>query len=123
MALQSIAFMGLLFVTVTMHELGHALVARRFGVQTKQILLMPIGGAAILDGRPSRWSHELLIAFAAATSLVVGGVGVAIGLLIDGRNVALELGLLNLALGAFNLVPALPLDGEHMLRAPASSAG
>lgn len=117
-ALQSVAFMGLLFVTVTFHELGHALVARRFGVQTKQILLMPIGGAAVLDGRPTRWSHELLIAFAGpATSIAIGALCLGIGAFIEGRDVGTELGLLNLAIGVFNLAPALPLDGGHMLRA------
>lgn len=117
-AMMSISFMALLFVTVTLHELGHALVARRFGVATKQIVLMPIGGAAVLEGRPTRWSHDLLIAAAGPlTSLVIGGIGVGVGALIEGKNVAFDLGLLNLAIGVFNLVPALPLDGGHMLRA------
>src|SRR5512145_2276748 len=61
--------MGLLLViavfgTVVLHELGHVLVARRYGVATRRILLLPIGGIASMDGFPSRPRHELLIAVA-----------------------------------------------------------
>ncbi|MCC6625630.1 MAG: site-2 protease family protein [Deltaproteobacteria bacterium] len=124
MALQMVALTGLVLVSVVLHELGHALVARRFGLETKQILLMPLNGAAILDGRPKRWTHDFWIAFAGPlTSLAFAGLGMGLGLVM-GRgdepgqsNVLWDFGLFNLYIGAFNLVPAFPLDGGRMLRA------
>jgi len=122
MALQMVALTGLVLVSVVLHELGHALVARRFGLETRQILLMPLNGAAVLDGRPARWSHDFWIAFAGPlTSLAFAGLGLGLGLFIGDEpgqgNVLRDFGLFNLYIGAFNLVPAFPLDGGRMLRA------
>lgn len=121
-AFQMVAFMLMLFASVTVHELTHALVARRFGLETRQIILMPIGGAAILDGRTTKWTQDFWIAFAAPlTNVLLGlallGIGSALEAPNTPPNAALILGQINLGLGIFNLVPALPLDGGHMLRA------
>jgi Zn-dependent protease len=106
----------LVFGSVLAHELGHALVARRFRVQTREIVLMPLGGVALLDDRPARPWHELVIAFAGPlVSLVLGGLAFAVYQFYSDDFVA-DLGAINLMLGVFNLVPAFPLDGGRMLR-------
>src|SRR5687768_11440206 len=72
-----------LFACITLHELGHSLVAQRFGVEVKEIVLLPIGGVAMLRREPSKASHELLIALAgplvnvaiAALLLLALGIG------------------------------------------------
>ena len=106
-----------LFASVVLHELGHALAARRFGIETRQIVLLPIGGVAMLEGAPERPAHELWIAAAGPlTSFVLAGVAWAIFWLTD-NGLAGHMAVINLALGLFNLVPAFPLDGGRMLRA------
>lgn len=108
---------ALLFGSVLVHELGHALVARRYGVGTREIVLLPIGGAAMLSDEPSRPVHELLIALAGP--LVSLGLAVGAWLIHLALPLALlsDLVVINLMLGLFNLVPAFPLDGGRMLRA------
>jgi len=106
-----------LFGSVVIHELGHALMARRFGIETQQIVLLPIGGVAMLAEAPSRPAHELWIALAGpATSLALAGLTWGVFWLTD-NGLAGHLAVINLALGLFNLVPAFPLDGGRMLRA------
>lgn len=108
---------AIIFASVLAHELGHALVARRYGIETKVIMLHPLGGAAVLGDRPKGPKSELWIAFAGPlVSLGLAGVGFAL-------FAATELVFFehfawpNLLIGAFNLVPAFPLDGGRMLRA------
>lgn len=113
----------LLFVSLGLHELGHALVARREGMEIEGITLWLLGGVARFGGgRFPSAPAELRIAIAGpAVSLVIGGVLLAVALLVplpaavDG--VAFWLGYVNLALLVFNLMPALPLDGGRVLRA------
>lgn len=131
-----IALVLALFLCVTLHELGHALAARRFGIGTREIVLWPLGGVAILMRQPSRPLHELVIALAGpavnvaiAALLVVGGLasgvlprGLAdlLALSTDPQGLAgafLWLIGANVALVVFNLIPALPMDGGRVLRA------
>lgn len=110
----------LLFASVLVHELGHALVARRFRIPTRSITLFLFGGVAQLVREPERPSHELWVALAGpATSLVLAGI---FRLLTPGDAVpaAALMGYLswvNLLLAGFNLLPAFPLDGGRVLRA------
>ena len=136
-AVFGVLLMILLFVCVTLHELGHSLMARRFGVPTREIVLLPLGGVALLSRSPSKPLHELLIAAAgplvnvaiAAALLAFTGASRALGVL-DGQGLVpgeaqrlsfdlLMLWLLaaNVSLVLFNLIPAFPLDGGRMLRA------
>jgi stage IV sporulation protein FB len=125
--LGAIAWLLLLVGSVTVHELGHALVARRHGVVTEEIVLLPIGGVSRLRGVPGP-AAELAIALAgplvnlgvallASVVLLVRGLPAAPG---DAEPVArllADLVAANLALFGFNLVPAFPLDGGRALRA------
>jgi Zn-dependent protease len=114
------------FGCVLLHELGHALMARRFGVQTRDITLYPIGGVARLERMPRASGAELLIAlagpavnFAIVAALLpliaVGGFDLESASII--RLFLLEVLLVNLGLGLFNLIPAFPMDGGRVLRA------
>ncbi len=127
----------LLFVCVTLHELGHSLVAQLFDIPVREIILLPIGGVAFLGRNPSKPMQELLIAIAgplvnvviAALILLITGATAYVGMLdqqgtVQGAALApsfttLMLWLLqaNVALVIFNLIPALPLDGGRVLRA------
>jgi Zn-dependent protease len=121
----SVLRLAVLFGCVVLHELGHALMARRFGIETLDITLYPIGGVARLNRMPRAPGAELLIALAGPAvnfAIVAGLLGIeAIGLLspedyILGRLLD-ALILMNLGLGLFNLIPAFPMDGGRVLRA------
>ena len=122
-------FVLALFGCVVAHELAHALTARRFGIATHDITLLPIGGLSRLARIPTVPSQELWIAAAGpAASLGVAillaliAVGMAgIRVLTDSNAAegpfALRLALVNVGLAVFNLLPAFPLDGGRILRA------
>ena len=134
-ALFGALLMTLLFGCVVLHELGHSLVARAFGIGVHDITLYPIGGIARMERNPEKPLHEFLIASAGplvnlVIALVLWGItGVASSLgkldaaaalksLAPGTDTALVWLLLsNLFLALFNLIPAFPMDGGRMLRA------
>lgn len=126
----------LIFASVTLHELGHSLVAQAFGIPVKHITLYPIGGVAQLGKRPKSPGQEFLIALAGPAvnvvlALVLGAVGVSLfgaealwNAIAHARveqptEVTLFAMLVssNAVLAIFNLLPALPMDGGRVLRA------
>jgi stage IV sporulation protein FB len=117
----------LLFTSVLVHELAHSLVAIRAGVAVKEIELLPIGGLSKMDRIPDRPAAEIAIAAAGpATSFGIGFTALGLAALTGGWSwppdlyasaLVQRLGWLNLVLGSFNLIPALPLDGGRVLRA------
>ncbi len=137
--LYGVLSMLLLFASVTFHEYGHALTARRFGVGTRSILLLPIGGVANLERIPEKPSQELaIVAAGPLVNMIIALVLAPVALLLNGGSPAGVLsmnavganiqnpGLLNLVvfvlstnvlLALFNLLPAFPLDGGRLLRA------
>jgi Zn-dependent protease len=115
-----VGFLLAVFASVLLHELGHALVARRYGVRTRNILLTPIGGLASLEGMPRAPKAELAVALAGPAVNVVIAAALALILQVTGWT---AFGLLqpilyaNVSLALFNLIPAFPMDGGRALRA------
>jgi stage IV sporulation protein FB len=102
-----------IFAIIVVHELAHALVARHYGVATRDIMLLPVGGIASLERMPERPSQELAVA------LVGPMVNLALAaLLLPFRGAFVdELIYINVGLALFNLLPAFPMDGGRALRA------
>lgn len=120
------------FGCVVLHELGHALTARLYGIQTEDITLYPIGGVARLQRMPRNPGAELLITLAGPlVNLAIAGV-LALTLALSGTGTLWESGpslveeflsalmAINLFLAVFNLIPAFPMDGGRILRASLS---
>jgi Zn-dependent protease len=107
----------LTFGSVLLHELGHALVARRLGVHISGIELSFFGGAAKMQDMPRSANHEIAIAAAGpAVSLMLAGAGFGLGIALH-VPFFIMIGWINLVLAVFNLIPALPMDGGRILRA------
>ncbi|NDC36611.1 MAG: site-2 protease family protein [Proteobacteria bacterium] len=129
-ALTEVAFVLSLFTCVLLHELGHALTARRFGVGTRDIVLYPFGGIAALSGRVTPWA-ELWIALAGPmVNLVIAAALLpfldlnrpfldlnGITALAQPMSILVRLLAANLFLALFNLIPAIPMDGGRVFRA------
>ncbi len=128
-AFGAVLFVAAFFGVVVLHELGHCLTARRFGIPTRDITLLPIGGVARLERLPERPGQELVIALAGPAVNVVLGVGLYAllrapapgqllgGVRLVGGELLVNLFYANALMAVFNLIPAFPMDGGRVLRA------
>lgn len=124
----SLLLIGLFFICVILHELGHALTAKRHGVRVPRILLLPIGGMAEFDRIPRRPSQEMLITLAgpAVNFILVAALLPLAWRELSGDTeaparsltaLAAQLCVANLVMGTFNLLPVFPMDGGRIFRA------
>lgn len=128
-AIEGVGFIVAVFACVVLHELGHATAARRYGIGTRRITLLPIGGVAELERLPEKPLEEVVVALAgplvnvviAAFLIVVLGAAVGAEALtsMEDPRVAFvaRLAAVNVWLVLFNLLPAFPMDGGRVLRA------
>jgi stage IV sporulation protein FB len=128
-AIDGVIFIALIFLCVVLHEFGHVLAARRYGIATPDITLLPIGGVAHLERIPEKPSEELIVALAGpAVNVVIavlllllaGGLpdpAVAATPQSPGHAMLDRLFWVNVTLVVFNLIPAFPMDGGRVLRA------
>ncbi|MBL8291706.1 MAG: site-2 protease family protein [Bryobacterales bacterium] len=113
-------FVLALFLCVLLHELGHAVTARRYGIKTIEIVMYPIGGVARLE-KEAAPKAELVIAFAGPLVNIILGVAVVVGASYAGldqkaNELLTRIAAANFYLAGFNLVPAFPMDGGRILR-------
>ncbi len=128
-ALGAVFFICLIFLCVLLHEFGHALAARRYGIQTSDITMLPIGGVARLERMPEKPAQELVVAIAGPLVNVAIAALLLLGFSLSGHPVHFsalgqtgaslpqKLLFVNLWLVFFNMLPAFPMDGGRVLRA------
>jgi len=122
--LDQVTFVILLFVSIFLHEMGHAAGAALFGIRTLDVTLTFFGGYARLDQRPRSAIADIVVSFAGpATNLAISGIlylwltNGGIGLDRHSRMILWDVQWMNLVLGVLNLLPGYPLDGGHIARA------
>ncbi len=127
--INGVGFILALFTCVILHEYGHALTARRYGIRTLYITLLPIGGLAAMERMPKNPRHEIAVALAGPAVNMVIAIALWMWLVITNQWVPLDqlsltsgpflerLMIVNILLAVFNLVPAFPMDGGRVLRA------
>ena len=132
-AIEEVAFLALLFLSVLLHEFGHIFAARHYAIATPEILLTPIGGIARIARMPEKPIQELVVALAGPAVTVVIIITLGLWLKVTGHldqvltpafvEGSLLQGLLwtNVILLAFNMIPAFPMDGGRVLRAALAS--
>lgn len=127
-AISGVLFIIVLFGCVVLHEFGHIWAARRYGIRTPDVTLLPIGGVASMERMPEKPSQEIAVALAGpAVNAVIALVLIAVlGLRFDPVQVSLaalqstflaQVAIANVVLLVFNLIPAFPMDGGRVLRA------
>ena len=128
-AITGILFILALFACVVAHEFGHALAARRYGIHTPDITLLPIGGMARLERMPEKPSEEIIVALAGPAVNVVIAAALILFFGADPGMAALQgigdpaqgflsrLAMVNIFLVVFNMIPAFPMDGGRVFRA------
>lgn len=124
-AVVGVVFICIIFFCVLLHEFGHALAARRYGINTPDITLLPIGGLARLERMPDKPSEELVVAVCGPlVNVVIAGLlfpftspGFSLGALDRVDSSLLDMiCAANVMLVLFNLIPAFPMDGGRVLR-------
>lgn len=126
----SLGFVFIIFGCVTLHELGHSLMAQRYHIRTRDITLLPIGGVASLESIPEKPKEELAVALAGpAVNVIIALILFPIIYLgqspttfeglggINHSNFLTSLLSVNISLVVFNMIPAFPMDGGRVLRA------
>jgi len=115
------AFVLLLYLSVLVHELAHCVVALRFGLPVRRVLLYPLGGYSEIEQEPATPGREALISVAGpVVSLAIGGLGYLIAMAVPaglGHQLLAQVFVANFIVGIFNLLPGLPLDGGRIFRA------
>ncbi|MCC2687402.1 MAG: site-2 protease family protein [Rhizobiaceae bacterium] len=128
-ATEGVLYVIAVFACVVLHEFGHALAARRYGIRTPRITLLPIGGVAELERMPEKPSEEIVVALAGplVNVVIAALLMLPLGASVDSETLSsmedprvgfvARLAAVNIWLVLFNLIPAFPMDGGRVLRA------
>jgi len=128
-AIAGVAFIIVLFACVVLHEFGHIIAGRRYGIRTPDVTLWPIGGVASMERMPEKPSQEIIVALAgpAVNAVIAFLLIVVLGLRFDLEQMTpieiiqssfvAQIAVANIILLVFNLIPAFPMDGGRVLRA------